>query len=137
MVLQTVIHTLTTSPSSPYVDTNDLRLRATDKQIFNVTSKQVVGTIIWDRTEGILDVLLEKGLRTLVDQGFEEDWQEVHRDHPQYNSYQKYPHRIAFADLKDDQVYSKRADNPDSQGSCSASQGKGRGKGPGGEGRGR
>ena len=88
----------------------------------------MVGTIIWDKTEGILDVLLQNGLRALVDQGFEEDWQEVHKEHPLYNSYEKYPHRVAFADLKDVQVYSKRSDNPDSQGSSSVSEGKGRGK---------
>ena len=134
LTLQTVIHTLTRSPNSPFAGTQDLRLRATDKQIYDVTNKKVISTIIWNKSDGVLDVLLQPGFGTFVDREFEKDWEAVHSDHPLYKSYDKYPHRVAFADLINDQEDSRQDGNSGSQGSHGAQKGKsvgkkGRGKG--------
>ncbi|CAK9068070.1 Protein NLRC3, partial [Durusdinium trenchii] len=91
MALTTALHILTSQPDTPYAGTSHLSHRPTDKQLYDLQAKKVIAKVTYDKDRGVLALIAQGELMDTLRNYWHETWKEVHKDHPRYPSYNRYP----------------------------------------------
>ena len=97
MALTTALHILTNQPNTPYAGTSHLSHRPTDKQLYDLQAKKVIAKVTYDKDRGVLALIAQGEFIDTLRNYWHEAWKEVHKDHPRYPSYNRYPYAVTFA----------------------------------------
>lgn len=95
--LTTALHILTNSTDTGFAGTTRLTHRTTDKQIFDTEAKKVLAKLTYDKEKGVLALIVQKEFLNTLTTNWHEAWRIVHKDHPRYKSYNRYPYAVTFA----------------------------------------
>eukprot|EP00438_Fugacium_kawagutii_P030925 Skav202927 [mRNA] locus=scaffold1565:320662:321756:- [translate_table: standard] len=93
MALTTAQHILTSQADSQYSGTTHLSHRTSDKQLYDLHAKKVIAKATYDKDRGVLAIIAQGDLVN----NLRNYWHEVHKDHPRYPSYNRYPYAVTFA----------------------------------------
>ena len=109
LALTTVLHILTSYADTGYTGTSNLSHRPTDKQIFDLNTRKVVAKVTYDKDRGVLAIIVHGNLIQTLESTWHEAWKVVHKDHPRYHTYNRFPYAVTFAEarLEDEQVERK------------------------------
>ena len=100
LALVTLLHILTAYDGTGFTGAGHLSHRPTDKQIFDLDSKKVVAKITYDKDRGVLTLVVPKNVIPILEKSWHEAWKVVHKDHPRYTSYNRYPYAVSFAQAR-------------------------------------
>eukprot|EP00438_Fugacium_kawagutii_P028913 Skav225417 [mRNA] locus=scaffold2656:808561:809661:- [translate_table: standard] len=95
--LTTALHILTSQQATGPNGSAKLTHRTTDKQIFDVEAKKVLAKVTYNKDKGVLAMIVQKEYIEVITENWHEAWRIVHKDHPRYPSYNRYPYAITFA----------------------------------------
>ena len=97
MALTTAMQILTTHQDTGYAGTTQLSHRTTDKQIYDLEAHKVITKATYDKDQGVVAIIAEKHLADLIRNFWHDAWRTVHKEHPRYPTYSKYPYAVTFA----------------------------------------
>lgn len=97
MALTTAMQILTTHQDTGYAGTTQLSHRTTDKQIYDLEAHKVITKATYDKDQGVVAIIAEKRLVDLIRNFWHDAWGTVHKEHPRYPTYSKYPYAVTFA----------------------------------------
>ena len=105
MTLTTAMQILTTHQDTGYAGTTHLSHRTTDKQIYDLEARKVITKATYDKDRGVVAIIAEKHLVEILRNYWHDAWKTVHKEHPRYPTYGKFPYATTFAAARlDDQM---------------------------------
>ena len=108
--LTTALYILTNNEDSKLVGSTRLTHRTTDKQFFDTENKKGLAKITYDKDKGVLAMIVQKEYLDVIAANWHEAWRLVHKDHPRYTSYNRYPYAVTFAAARDDELAEDKAE---------------------------
>lgn len=102
--LTTALYILTDNAESKLAGSTRLTHRTTDKQLFDTENKKVLAKVTYDKDKGVLALIVQKEYLDVLTANWHEAWRIVHKDHPRYTSYNKYPYAVTFAAAREDEL---------------------------------
>ena len=104
LALTTLLHILTAYENTGYTGATYLSHRPTDKQIYDLDNKKVIAKATYVKDRGVLALVVHnKSVIQILEKTWHEAWRTVHKDHPRYPTYNRYPYAVTFAEARLDE----------------------------------
>ena len=97
MSVTTALYIPTNSAETGFAGTTRLTHRTTNKQIFDTEAKKVLAKLTCDKEKRVLAPIVQKDYLDTLTTSWHEAWKIVHKDHPHYKTYNRYPYAVTFA----------------------------------------
>ena len=80
-------------------------LTQNNKQIYDLEARKVITKATYDKDRGVVAIIAEKHLVEILRNYWHDAWKTVHKEHPRYPTYGKFPYATTFAAARlDDQM---------------------------------
>ena len=104
LALTTLLHILTAYENTGYTGATYLSHRPTDKQIYDLDNKKVIAKATYVKDRGVLALVVHnRSVIQILEKTWHEAWRTVHKDHPRYPTYNRYPYAVTFAEARLDE----------------------------------